>query len=120
MHHIGVDIVEISRIKKTVARWGDSFLHRVYTKSELTLCQGKLPSLAARFAGKEAAIKALEQTEGITWKQIEVLSESDGRPLLRLHGRAQEQAQSLGLAGLAITLSHSREYAVAFVTGEAE
>ncbi len=115
---IGVDIVEISRIKEAMARWGDRFLHRVYTESELKQCRSKLSSLAARFAGKEAVIKALKDTGGISWQQIEVLSEPDGQPRLRLYGRAQEQARCLGLANLAITLSHSREYAIAFVTGE--
>ena len=118
MHYIGVDIVEISRIKKAIARWGDRFLHRVYTEPELRLYHKKPASLAARFAGKEAVIKALEKTKGISWKQIEVLSEPDGKPLLHLYGKAQEQAGRLGLGNLAITLSHSREYAIAFVTGE--
>ena len=118
--YIGIDIVEISRIKKAIARWGDNFLQRVYSESELKLCRKKPSSLAARFAGKEAVIKALKKPQGISWKQIEVLSEPHGKPLLRLYGRAKEQAKSLGLANLAITLSHSKEYAIAFVTGETE
>ncbi len=117
---IGVDIVEISRIKQAIARWGDRFLHRVYTQSELKLCHKKPSSLAARFAGKEAVIKALQQTKGICWRHIEILSEPDGKPLLRLYGKAKEQARGLGLSNLAISLSHSSEYAIAFVTGETE
>ncbi len=120
MHSIGVDIVEIGRIKKAIARWGDRFLHRVYTEPELELYRKKPPSLAARFAGKEAVIKALKKPKGIRWKQIEVLSEPDGKPLLRLYGKANEQACRLGLGNLAITLAHSREYAIAFVIGERE
>ncbi len=120
VHYIGVDIVEISRIKKAIARWGDSFLNRVYTESELKLYRAKLSSLAARFAGKEAVIKALKETKGISWQQIEVLSDPDGRPLLRLYGKAQEQARSLGLTNLVIALSDSKEYAIAFVSGETE
>ncbi len=120
VHYIGVDIVEISRIKQAIARWGDGFLHRVYTESELRLCHKKPSSLAARFAGKEAVIKALRQSKGISWKQIEVLSEPDGRPSVRLYGKAKEQARHLDLTNLAITLSHSKEYAIAFVTGETE
>lgn len=112
----GVDIIEISRIKKAIARWGDSFLSRVYTQAELKLCCNKPSSLAARFAGKEAVVKALQKTEGITWHHIEVLAEANGRPRLRLHGKAQKQARRLGLTNLTITLSHSQEYAVAFVT----
>jgi holo-[acyl-carrier protein] synthase len=118
MQCIGVDIVEIARIKKAIARWGDRFLHRVYTESELRLCRKKPQSLAARFAGKEAVIKVLEETTGISWQHIEVLSESGGRPLVRLYGKAKQQAQRLGLSNISITLSHSREYAIAFVTGE--
>jgi holo-[acyl-carrier protein] synthase len=119
MHYIGVDIIEIGRIDRAIGRWGDSFLRRVYTDSELKRYQ-KTPSLAARFAAKEAVIKALNKGRGIGWRQIEILSEPDGRPLVRLHGRAEEQARSLGLSRLAITLSHSREYAIALAIGDSD
>lgn len=119
MHHIGIDIIEIDRIEKAVARWGDTFLHRIYTKLELELYRKKTASLAARFAGKEAVIKALgkQSTAGI-WRDIEIVSDREGKPLVHLYGSAQNQAKSLGLANLAISLSHSREYAVALVVGE--
>ena len=78
MHYIGIDIIEIARIKKAIARWGESFLHRVYTEPELRLYHKKPSSLAARFAGKEAVIKALEaQAKGISWKEIEILSDPE-------------------------------------------
>lgn len=119
MHCIGTDIVEVARIEKVVARWGEKFLQRVYTESELKLCRKRLPSLAARFAGKEAVIKALgTQTRGIGWREIEILSDPEGKPLVRLYGKAQSQADALGLGGLAISLSHSKEYAIAFVVSE--
>jgi holo-[acyl-carrier protein] synthase len=118
MHCIGIDIVEISRIRKASRRWGEGFLHRIFTDKELKLYQNRPHSLSARFAGKEAVIKALSNTRGIGWKQIEILSDPDGRPLVRLNGKAQEQARSLGLSRLAISLSHSRDYAVALVIGE--
>ena len=118
--YIGVDIVEIERIRQAVARWGDRFLHRVYTDSELRLYRQKPASLAARFAGKEAVIKALQKTSGISWKHIEILSETDGEPLLHLYRKAKKQARHLGLININITLSHSRDYAVAFATGNAE
>ena len=118
MHYTGVDIIEISRIKRAIARWGDRFLHRVYTEAELSLYCTKPSSLAARFAVKEAVVKTLKQTEGISWQQIEVLSEPDGKPILRLYGEAKEQAQRLCLNSLDISLSHSKEYAIAFVIGE--
>ena len=121
MHYIGIDIIEIARIKKAIARWGESFLHRVYTEPELELYHQKPSSLAARFAGKEAVVKALgTQAKGISWKEIEILSDSSGRPLVHLYGKAQNQADNLGLKNLAISLSHSREYAVACVAGEAK
>ena len=119
MHSVGVDIVEIARIKKAIARWGEGFLHRIYTELELNLSHKKPPSLAARFAGKEAVIKAIgTQTKGIGWREIGILAEPSGKPLVHLYGKAQNQADSLGLDKLTISLSHSKEYAVAFVVGE--
>ena len=118
MHSIGVDIVEVARIKKAIARWGEGFLHRIYTESELKLYYKKPSSLAARFAGKEAVIKAIGK--GIGWREIEILAEPSGKPLVHLYGKAQNQANSLGLANLAISLSHSREYAIAVAAGEAK
>jgi len=121
MHYIGIDIIEIARIEKAIARWGEGFLQRVYTKPELKLYRKKPSSLAARFAGKEAVIKALgTQTKGISWKEIEILSDPSGKPLVHLYGKAQNQANGLGLDNLAISLSHSREYAIACVAGETE
>ena len=114
MQSIGVDIVETSRIKKAIARWGDCFLHRVYTDSELSLCGQKAPSLAVRFAGKEAVMKLLGPgTAGIGWREIEVLANPEGKPLLNLYGRAQSKAGRLGLKDIAVSLSHSRKYAIA-------
>ncbi len=119
MHHIGIDIVEIARIEKDIARWGENFLRRVYTELELGLYQKKTSSLAARFAGKEAVIKALgTQTKGIALREIEILADPEGKPLIHLYGKAQIQANSLGLGSLAISLSHSKEFAIAFVVGE--
>ncbi|MBA7639152.1 Holo-[acyl-carrier-protein] synthase [subsurface metagenome] len=119
MDCIGIDIIEIARIEKAIYRWGDGFLHRVYTAPELKLYHNKLLSLAARFAGKEAVIKALgPQTQGISWREIEILSDPGGKPSVRLYGKAQEQADSLGLDKLAISLAHSKEYAIALVAGE--
>ncbi len=119
MQHIGVDIVEIVRIEKAVARWGERFLHRIYTDAELKLYGKKSASLAARFASKEAVMKLLGTGWiGIGWKEIETLSHPSGKPLLNLYGRAQTEAKRLGLKEIAISLSHSREYAIAFVVGE--
>jgi holo-[acyl-carrier protein] synthase len=116
---IGVDIVEIARLEKAIARWGEDFLKRVYTDSELKLYRQKLPSLAARFAAKEAVIKALGKPEpGASLKDVEVLSGPSGQPLVNLYGKTQQQAKGMGLSNLAVSLSHSKEYAVAFASGD--
>ncbi len=118
MQYIGIDMIEIARIEKAIARWGECFLRRIYTKPELRLCHKKVPSLAARFAGKEAVIKAIGK--GIDWREIEILAEPSGKPSVHLYGKAQNQVDSLGLDKLAISLSHSKGYAIAFVVGEAK
>jgi holo-[acyl-carrier protein] synthase len=119
--HIGVDIIEIDRIRTVITRWGDSFLGRIYTDTEKSLYGNKLESLAVRFAGKEAAFKALGGPgTGIAWREIEILSEAHGKPVVHLYGKALEKAGILGLAGLEISLSHSREYGIALVIGMRE
>ena len=119
MHCIGVDIIEIARIERIIARWGERFLKRIYTEKEIELCQSRAASLAARFAAKEAAVKALGTgTNGVGWREVETLSNSNGQPVVHLHGKAQRRAEEIGLKGLSISLSHSREYAVASVIGE--
>jgi holo-[acyl-carrier protein] synthase len=121
MHCIGIDIIEIARIEKAIARWGEGFLHRLYTEPELKLYYKKPSSLAARFAGKEAVIKVLgTPAKGISWKEIEISSDPSGKPSLRLYGKAENQANDLGLNNLTISLSHSKEYAIACVVGEAK
>ena len=119
MHFLGLDIVEIARIEKALARWGERFLHRVYTERELELYRDRVPELAARFAAKEAVMKALGTgNRGVAWREIEVLRNQRGAPQVYLHGRASLQAHRLGMKELAISLTHSREYALASVIGE--
>jgi len=119
MQHIGIDIVEISRIRKAVSQRGDSFLKRIYTPKEVKLYSSKIPSLAARFAGKEAIIKALGITDkGIGLSDIEILSDEFGRPVVALYGKASKRAQELGIKEIAVSLSHSRSYAVACAAGK--
>ena len=119
MHRTGVDIIEITRIKKTLSRWGERFLNRIYTEPERRLCREQPQALAVRFAGKEAVMKALGTgTRGISWQEVEIMAEPSGQPRVHLYGKAQDKADKLGLGKLAISLSHSREYAIAFVIGE--
>lgn len=121
MHYVGVDIVAITRLEKAVAHWGERFLKRVYTDAELELCCGRTSSLAARFAGKEAVIKTLGGlSKGFRWREIEILSDPRGKPLVNLYGSMRDKAASLGLSGLAISLSDCEEYAVAFVVGSGQ
>lgn len=116
MHSVGVDIVEIARIRETFARWGDRFLKRVYTPAEVERCRGRVPELAARFAGKEAISKALGTgMRGVAWREMEILNDRRGKPYVRLHGRAAVRAAELGLTEFAISLTHERDFAVAFV-----
>ena len=114
----GIDIIEIDRIRESISRWGDSFLNRIYTVSELEAYRGKPESLAVRFAAKEAAMKALS-TPGktVSWLEIEILNGQDGKPVMRLYGQALRQQQDLGLSGMSVTLSHSRDNAIALVIG---
>ncbi len=119
MKAIGVDIIETERIAQSIERFGDLFLKRVYTESELTYCNGRTSSLAARWAAKEATAKALGTGIGdVGWQEIEVVCEFNGRPTLRLHGAAAELAMKLGISEFAISISHTKDYAVAFVVGE--
>jgi holo-[acyl-carrier protein] synthase len=119
MHHVGVDIVEIERVNRAIRKWGWRFLNRVYTEQEQVVCD-RVPELAARFAAKEAVMKALGTgISGAGWREIEVLSDQRGKPLVHLHGKAQLQASRLGLHKLEISLSHCRQYALAVVLGDA-
>ncbi len=112
----GIDIIEISRVRQVLERYGKRFLERVYTPGEIAYCRERAPNLAARFAAKEATMKALGTgVRGVGWKDIEVVRAESGAPSIKLHGRCKQRAQRLGVQEIAISLSHSREYAVASV-----
>lgn len=113
---IGVDLVEIPRIAAVLERYGQRFLDRIYTPAEQARARGRPAELAVRFAAKEAAMKALGTgRRGVGWREVEVLSDPRGRPLLRLHGRAAARAAVLGLTTFAVSLSHEHSMAVAMV-----
>ncbi len=117
----GVDIVEIESIAQSIKIGGERFLQRVYTPAELAFCRGRLPQLAARFAAKEAASKALGTgMRGINWHDIEVVSNKRGRPFLLLSGRASRIAERLHLRDWKISISHSPSFAIAFVISSRE
>ena len=113
---VGVDIIEIARIRRTVADFGDRFLRRVYTERERERFGSRISELAARFAAKEATSKALGTgIRGIRWREMEVLSNRRGKPVLILHGSASQRAADLGLVAFDVSLTHSRTEAMAFV-----
>ena len=116
---IGVDLVSVERIGQLRRRHGYRFLRRVFTDRELRdhgIENARDERLAARFAAKEAISKALGTgLRGIGWREMEVLSDERGKPLVYLHGRAKARADFLGLSDFAISLSHSQVYALAFV-----
>jgi holo-[acyl-carrier protein] synthase len=120
----GVDLVEIARVERALERHGDRFLERVFTQAEVLYCRGRPPELAARFAAKEAVSKALGvgvrmmSRDGIGWLDAEIVGDVRGKPLIRLHGRATERAEELGLSEWAVSLSHTREHAIAFVVAQ--
>lgn len=112
----GVDIIEIARLERALARHGDAFLRRIYTPAEIDRYRDRPQSLAARWAAKEAVAKALGTGIGpVGWTEIEVLEDALRAPVLRLSGQAENLARELGLAEWAISLSHTGELAIAFV-----
>lgn len=115
----GLDATEINRIDEAITRYGDRFVHRVFTEGEIAYCRRKrdfASSFAARFAAKEAAMKALGtgQSQGVFWTGIEVVRRH-GPPMLKFHGGAARRFAAMGGTGSLLTLTHSRELAIAHV-----
>lgn len=112
----GVDLIEIVRIREAIDRHGSHFIARIFTSGEQRACGGRAASLAARFAAKEAAAKALGCGIGeVTWLEIEVVGDENNAPHLVLHGAAERMAKKLGLSRWSLSLSHTHEHALAFV-----
>jgi holo-[acyl-carrier protein] synthase len=112
---VGVDIIEVSRINLAIRRWGDRFLKRVFTTAERDYCMRKaLPeqSLAARFAAKEAVLKAMGTglSSGIGWTEVEIVNRESGRPEVRLGKKTLER---IGSKRILISISHTKEFAIA-------
>jgi len=120
----GIDIAEVPRIAASIERFGDRFLHRIFTAAEMRYCDSKanrVERYAARFAAKEAAMKAIGTgwNHGVAWRDIEVVRAPGGRPTLTLHGKAAEFAAKLGTKHIAVSLSHTADQAIAHVILEA-
>ena len=117
----GIDIVEIERVGRVTAEYGKRFLERIYTEQEILYCRGRAPQLASRFAAKEAVMKLLGTgTRGVGWKDIEIRRRRGSAPFIELSGRAKMRAMQIGLHDIALSLSHSEQYAVASVIGDSE
>jgi holo-[acyl-carrier protein] synthase len=117
---IGIDIVENSRIRESIERFGARFLQRIYTEGEMEYCSKNAdPAIhyAARFAAKEAAFKALGTgwSSGVKWKDVEVERLASGKPELRLHGAALERATAIGATRFLVSLTHDRTMSSAVV-----
>jgi holo-[acyl-carrier protein] synthase len=116
MLRIGVDLMDVERIARGVERYGERFYARFFTENERKQCGGNPQRLAARFAAKEAAAKALGTGIGdVSWTEIEVDCDQRGRPILLLHGNAARIAADLGLTEWEVSLSHTQTHSVAFV-----
>ena len=116
----GIDATEIERIAATIERFGDRFVRRIFTDEEIAYCRRRrdfASSFAARFAAKEAAMKALGtgHSRGVYWRGIEVVRQRGGPPQIRFHGGAAARAASMGATGSLLTITHSRELAIAHV-----
>jgi len=112
----GIDLIEIKRIQKALERHGDRFLDRIYSEAEIKQARGNAPELAARFAAKEAASKALGTGIGpVSWREMETINDFSGKPQLHLHGRAALIAEELGYTTWSVSLTHSRDTAAAVV-----
>lgn len=120
---VGTDLIEIARVQQSLDRFGERFTGKVFTPGEVAYCQRKkqaAESFASRFAAKEAAAKALGTgiSRGIGWREIEVRRLPGQRPTIHLSGRAAELARGLGIHNLHLSLTHSRDVAMAVVIAE--
>ena len=124
IHSVGVDIIEISRIKETVKKYGKKFLNRIFTQKEIEYCESKsadkFSHYAVRFAAKEAAFKAFRhyRQKEISWKNFEVIDDKNGAPILSLSGKAKSIEQKLGISNIHLSLSHTEQTAFAVLVIE--
>ena len=111
---VGVDIIEVDRVRKVYAHHGERFLQRVFTEMEIRQCRGKVTRLAGRFAAKEAISKALGTgLHGVAWREMEVVQLRSGRPTVRLHGNAKQRAELLGLTAFDVSIADLQAFSIA-------
>src|ERR1700735_4071019 len=114
----GVDLAEVPRIRASIGRFGDRFIQRIYTAAEIAYVERKAnryERFAARFAAKEAGMKAIGTgwRHGVRWQDFEVANLPSGKPTLRFHGVAAEFAHKLGVRNVALSITHTKEVALA-------
>ena len=115
----GVDLLLLKRFQSVLDRHRERFLKRIYTERELDYCRDRTPELAARFAGKEAVMKALGTgVRGVRWREIEILANARGKPVVILHGGAERRSREIGLDRIEISLTHERTMVCAFAIGQ--
>ncbi len=111
---VGVDIIEVDRVRKVYERHGERFLKRVFTEIEVRQCRGKVTRLAGRFAAKEAISKALGTgLHGVAWREMEVVQLRSGRPTVRLYGNAKKRAELLGLTAFDVSIADLQTFSIA-------
>ena len=116
----GVDLAEVARIRKSIERFGDKFIERIYTPAEIAYVErkaNKFERYAARFAAKEAGMKAIGTgwRRGVRWQDFEVVNLPSGKPTLLLHGVAARFAEKLGVKNIALSITHTAELGMAHV-----
>ncbi|HZO73852.1 MAG TPA: holo-ACP synthase [Ktedonobacteraceae bacterium] len=111
---VGIDIIEVARVRKVYEKHGERFLKRVFTEREAQQCRDKATRLAGRFAAKEAISKALGTgIHGVAWREMEVVQLRSGRPTVRLHGNAKRRAELLGLSAFDVSIADLVEFSIA-------
>ena len=115
-HAVGIDMIETDRVAAVLAKHPERFLRRVFTPAEVAFCRGRVPELAARFAAKEAMMKALGTgARSVAWRDIEVLPDRRGKPMVYLYGGARRRAETIGLDAIDVSLTHLASFAMAAV-----
>ncbi len=121
IYGIGIDLVKIERIKEAHEKWGRKFFERILTENEIAYCferKEPYPSLAVRFAAKEALVKAISSEIFVNLKEIEIVNNENGKPLIRVHGELEKFFKDRDIKTCHLSLSHEKEFGIACVVLE--